>query len=59
MTNRVRPVKVTKTRQVHARPATHKPGKPFNGPNFVSQRASSEKKSARKIVRSKKRALSS
>lgn len=52
--NRVRPVRVSKARQLHAAAAQHKPGKPFNGPNMTPQRAASEKKSARKVTRARK-----
>ncbi len=52
--NRTRPVTIAKARQVHARRAAHKPGRPYNGPNTVSQRAASTKKTARKSSRAKK-----
>ncbi len=52
--NRVRPVTVTKIRQLHAAAPVHKPGRPFNGPNFVAPKAESAKKTARKSASARK-----
>lgn len=51
--NRARPVKMTKNRQRHAAEPIRKPGKPYNGPNYIAQRQASAKKSARKTTRAR------
>jgi hypothetical protein len=52
--NLVRPIRVTKVRQLHAAKPVHKPGRPVNGPNYVGQRAPSAKKTAGRTARSRR-----
>lgn len=54
--NRVRPIKVTKVRQLHAAERISRPGRPIIGPNYVAQREPSAKKNARSAARSRKAA---
>ena len=52
--NRIRPVTVTKVRQLHAASSVHKPGRPIAGQNYIAQKVESTKKTARKTSSARK-----